>query len=300
MAGSAESDKTELKSTGYELFILMLSLISVFNLLVDYWYFLAGWINTRFLLAIPSASTVTLQVIEIINVILTLFFVIDFTFRITTTSSKSFYFFRNWGWADLLACVPTFRIFRVFRILRASRLMRRFGLSNMLNELINNRAGSALYVTMVFLIVLVEVAAVWVLKFESANPDANLTSAGDAVWWVFVTVTTVGYGDRYPTTTGGRTLGVLVMFGGIALIGVLASFLSNFFLAPPKPAEEAESQADSPQAKIAEVRKSLAEQARLNESLKSQLAAVERSIKAPAGRAPARKTAKPKKATRRK
>ena len=48
------------------------------------------------------------------------------------------------------------------------------------------------------------------------------------------------------------------------------------------------------------LRKSLAEQARLNESLKSQLAAVERSIKAPAGRAPARKTAKPKKATRRK
>jgi voltage-gated potassium channel len=106
----------------------------------------------------------------------------------------------------------------------------------MINEVVNNRAGIALYITMFSLIVLVELASIFVLKAEAANPEANLTSAADAVWWVFVTVTTVGYGDRFPTTTWGRLLGVLVMFGGIALIGVLASFLSSFFLSPPKKA----------------------------------------------------------------
>ncbi|HMK08530.1 MAG TPA: ion transporter [Anaerolineales bacterium] len=277
MANEAAGDKSELKSTGYELFILMLSLISVFNLLVDYESLLAGWLNARISLTIPSANPVSLQVIEIINAILTVFFVIDFTFRITTTSSKSGYFFRNWGWADLLACIPTFRIFRIFRILRASRLMRRFGVRKMLDELINNRAGSALYITMVALIVLVEIAAVFVLKFESVNPDANLTSAGDAVWWVFVTVTTVGYGDFYPTTLGGRTLGVMVMFGGIALIGVLASFLSNFFLAPPKekPVEAPEGTAI---ANVGALRLMLKQQEKLTNELEDRLSEIEKEL----------------------
>jgi voltage-gated potassium channel len=104
----------------------------------------------------------------------------------------------------------------------------------MINEVVNNRAGIALYITIFALIVLVEFASIYVLKAEAASPDANITSAEDAVWWVFVTVTTVGYGDRFPVTGWGRIMGITVMFGGIALIGVLASFLSNFFLAPPK------------------------------------------------------------------
>ncbi len=265
------TDKTELKSTGYELFILMLSLISVFNLLLDYEYSIAGWLAANFQITIRSITDQSYEVLGIINAILTLFFIVDFTYRIRTTSSKSGYFFKNWGWADLLACIPQFRIFRVFRILRASRLMRRFGLKNMLNELINNRAGSALYVTMVGLIVLVEIAAVFVLRFESANPDANITSAGDAVWWVFTTVTTVGYGDRYPTTAGGRILGVMVMFGGIALIGVLASFLSNFFLAPPKPPEERELEAGDPKIQIRQLQKMVEEQEAANTALREKL-----------------------------
>jgi voltage-gated potassium channel len=277
MTTSNTEDKTELKSTGYELFILMLSLISVFNLFVDYWSSLAGWLDAQLQVTIPGANSMTLEVIGVINAILTIFFVIDFTFRITTTSSKSGYFFRNWGWADLLACIPTFRIFRVFRVLRASRLMRRFGLKNMLSELINNRAGSALYVTMVALIVLVEIAAIWVLKFESANPDANLTSAGDAVWWVFVTVTTVGYGDRYPTTPGGRTLGVMVMFGGIALIGVLASFLSNFFLAPPKK-KEVEAAPGTVAASVGALRLMLKQQEELTSELEERLNEIEKEL----------------------
>jgi voltage-gated potassium channel len=264
MTETTES-KGELKSTGYELFILLLSLVSIINLVVgaDLYFF--------------PTDPLTLGVLAIIDTILTIFFLFDFAYRITTAPSKSHYFFRNWGWADLLACVPFLRIFRVFRILRAYRLMRSFGLSNMVNEIVNNRAGSALYITMFALIVLVETAAVFVLKFESVNPDANLTSAGDAVWWVFVTVTTVGYGDRFPTTLGGRALGVLVMFGGIALIGVLASFLSNFFLAPPKE-KSTEAPAGSVAASLGALRIMLKEQAKLTDEVEARLAEIERSV----------------------
>ena len=96
--------------------------------------------------------------------------------------------------------------------------MRAFGLKHMIDEVVGNRAGSALYITVFAVIVLAEFAAILILKAEAHNPEANLTSAGDAVWWVFVTITTVGYGDFYPTTKWGRIIGVVVMFCGIATV----------------------------------------------------------------------------------
>ncbi|MCB8984389.1 MAG: ion transporter [Ardenticatenaceae bacterium] len=236
----------ELKSTGYELFILLLSLVSVFNLIliwIDYFY---------------SISPLTMGVLEIINAILTVFFLFDFTYRLLTASSKSNYFFRNWGWADLLACLPQLRIFRVFRIFRAARLLRIFGVQNMVNEIVNNRAGIALFITIFGIIVIAEIVGVFMLKVEASYPNANITTSGDAVWWTFVTMTTVGYGDRFPVSPWGRVLAVFVMLSGVALIGVLASFLSNFFLGAPKKKEN-EYEPTDPRAKLGEL-KSLLEQ----------------------------------------
>jgi voltage-gated potassium channel len=258
MASTNTADSKELKDTGYEIFILLLSLVSILNMLVA--------VDLFFLTSDP----LTLEVLVIIDSVLTVFFLFDFIYRITSATSKSGYFFGGMGWADLLACIPFFRIFRIFRVVRAWRLMKKVGLQTMINEVVNNRAGIALYITMFSLIVLVELASIFVLKAEAANPEANLTSAADAVWWVFVTVTTVGYGDRFPTTTWGRLLGVLVMFGGIALIGVLASFLSSFFLSPPKKAEEAFAAGD-PKAEIAQLQKMVEEQEKSSAALRERL-----------------------------
>jgi voltage-gated potassium channel len=255
----------ELKSTGYEIFILLLSLVSIFNLLIGG---LSGSV---------ARDQLTLEVIIIIDSVLTIFFIFDFVYRLTTSGSKSTYFFKRWGWADLLACIPFFRIFRVFRIVRAVRLMRTFGVRNMINEVVNNRAGIALYITVFTLLVLVEASSILVLKAEAVNPEANLKSAADAVWWVFVTVTTVGYGDRYPTTTLGRIYAIVVMFGGIALIGVLASFLSSFFLAPPKKAA-AEVHGDA-RDQIAELKALLEAQETASATIREKLADLESAVR---------------------
>ena len=263
---AAEQTKNnELKSTGYELFILLLSLVSILNMAVV------------FLSAFVLFDKDTLDVVALIDIILTFFFLFDFAYRILTTSAKSIYFFKKWGWADLLACIPMFRIFRLFRIVRAGRLMRTFGPKNMLNEVINNRAGSALYITIFSIVVLAEFAAVFVLKAESQNPNANITTGGDAVWWVFVTITTVGYGDKFPTTGAGRTLGVIVMFCGIALIGVLTSFLASFFVAQPKKKEEELAPTD-PRAKIAEIKALLQAQDEASANLKAKLGEIEQLL----------------------
>jgi voltage-gated potassium channel len=252
----------ELKSTGYELFILLLSLVSIFNLAVDVLGEHVG---------IPES---TVEVIAIVNGILTIFFLFDFFYRFFTASSKSYYFFRNWGWSDLLACVPTFRIFRVFRIVRAIRLLRQFGLENMLKEVSENRAGSALYLALFGIIIVVQIAATSVLKAELDNPDANIITAGDAVWWVLVTLTTVGYGDFYPTTLIGRVAAVFVMFAGVALIGVLASYLANFFMEPP-PKRETEYETTDPRFKLDELRSLLAQQQAAQQELESKITELE-------------------------
>lgn len=264
---SAENGKdNELKSTGYEVFILLLSLVSVFNLIVI-------WINFVF-----PIYPLTLDVIEIINAILTTFFLFDFAFRILTTNSKTEYFFRNWGWADLLACVPQFRIFRVFRIFRAVRLMRVFGVKNMIEEIINNRAGIALYITVFSIIVIAEIVGIFMLRAEAQVADANITTAGDAIWWTFVTMTTVGYGDTYPVTGTGRVLAVFVMLSGVALIGVLASFLSNFFLAPPKKPAGTTYPGTDPRQKLVELRHLLAQQQESQQALADKINELEKMM----------------------
>ncbi|HYX50991.1 MAG TPA: potassium channel family protein, partial [Ktedonobacteraceae bacterium] len=62
------------------------------------------------------------------------------------------------------------------------------------------------------------------------NPDANITSYSNAVWWGFVTITTVGYGDYYPVTGLGRFFALILMFSGLGIIGVLSSYLASFFV----------------------------------------------------------------------
>ena len=82
-------------------------------------------------------------------------------------------------------------------------------------------------------------ASIFVLFFESHSPDASITTGGDSIWWAVVTITTVGYGDYYPVTLGGRITGVFVMFSGVGIIGALASILASL-LVGGAPAEEEE------------------------------------------------------------
>ncbi len=73
-------------------------------------------------------------------------------------------------------------------------------------------------------------AAVAVLDAERSEPSASIKTFGDAVWWAVTTITTVGYGDRYPVTGAGRVAGVGLMLGGIALLGVVTAALASWFV----------------------------------------------------------------------
>jgi voltage-gated potassium channel len=82
-------------------------------------------------------------------------------------------------------------------------------------------------------------ASFLVLQFESHSEDANIKSGADAIWWGFVTITTVGYGDRFPVTLAGRLVGLFVMLTGVGIIAALASILASLLVPPPPPDDDA-------------------------------------------------------------
>ncbi len=81
-------------------------------------------------------------------------------------------------------------------------------------------------------------ASAYELLRRTAATGANITTAGDALWWAYVTATTVGYGDQFPVTTGGRIAGVLMLTVGVALFATFSGFLANLFLSASNGAPE--------------------------------------------------------------
>jgi voltage-gated potassium channel len=74
------------------------------------------------------------------------------------------------------------------------------------------------------------IAAAGMVGAERSRPGANIKTFGDALWWAMTTVSTVGYGDRYPTTTEGRLVATLLMVVGIAMLGFLTAAVAAWFV----------------------------------------------------------------------
>ena len=109
---------------------------------------------------------------------------------------------------------------------------------------------------------------------------------GDALWWAYVTITTVGYGDQFPVTGAGRLVGVLVMTTGVGIFATFAGFISNKLLTPPekkdeeveKPKEEMSEFEKQVLARIAELKNSLSQQERKNNEISAKLEKLERAL----------------------
>lgn len=246
MAGSTARN-AELKGAGYEIFIGALSVLSILNLVLRY--------------AVHDEGLD--MVLLAMNALLSFIFLADFTYRLFTAESKTDYFFRQYGWADLLASLPLeqVKILRVFRLLRVIRLLRDYGAKNIGRSLIADRAGSALLTLLLMGILVLEFGSLGMLAIEQHAPGSTITTASDALWYVIATISTVGYGDTYPVTNAGRVLGALIIVIGVGIFGTFTGYLANLFLAPKKAAAVAAgSEADEARRQVEQLKALLVQQ----------------------------------------
>jgi voltage-gated potassium channel len=215
-------------SNVYNIFILVLTIGSLVLMVM-------------LLLPIDDA---TRQVVTLYDNLICVVFLIDFALNLAGARPTRAYLIGQRGWLDLLGSLPALgivqfavllRLARLSRLARIVRLLGRGERKRLLADILANRGQYAATITILLAGIVLVSASVLILQFESRSPDANIKTGGDALWWGVVTITTVGYGDRYPVTALGRLTGVFVMTTGIGIIGALASILASVLVAPATP-----------------------------------------------------------------
>jgi voltage-gated potassium channel len=196
------------------------------------------------------------QLLSWIDTLVCMIFIADFFHSLATASSKWGYL--KWGWIDLISsipAVPVLRWGRFTRIVRLLRVLRGFrSAKTVVQFLYENRSRGAFETVVMISFVVLIFCSIAVLDFET-SPQSNIKNAGDALWWGIVTITTVGYGDKFPVTVGGRIVGVVLMITGVGLFGTFTAYVASWFFNRDK--QEIESKEDRLKAEIAAMRERL-------------------------------------------
>ena len=157
-------------------------------------------------------------------------FAFDYLTRLYLVPARR-HFFTHHIFDLAVVVLPMLRPLRAFRLLRLFNLARVGVIAT--NALRRTRAvlthRGLHYVLLVALVILFACAGL-VLGFERNAHGSNIHNYGQALWWGIVTITTVGYGDTFPVTAGGRGVAIVLMLVGIGLLGVVTASVASFFV----------------------------------------------------------------------
>ncbi|PKH06519.1 ion transporter [Moritella sp. Urea-trap-13] len=213
--------QTDVKSNSdvnpFQIFMLILSLHVVVSSLLQ--------------LTFTFSSSVT-EILTSVDNTICLFFFTDFVIRFYQADNKLQ--FMKWGWIDLLSSIPMVEQLQFIRIIRIARVLRsiqHIRSSKILFKMIfEHRFKATFSLVSAISFILVTFGAIGILLLEQDQIGSNINNGIDALWWSFVTITTVGYGDHYPVTTGGRIIAALLMTAGVGLFGTFTGFISSWFV----------------------------------------------------------------------
>ncbi len=215
-----ERPLTDPKATSYRLFILCVSIVSLLVI--------------GAMMLVPMEPE-TYRLMEFIDVVACVVFLSDFLRQLYKAESRWKYFY-TWGWLDLVASIPSidaFRWGRAVRLVRIAQMLRGVRSGRDLFKILGHyRRRSTAAVTALIAFLSITFGSMGILHFELGAEESNIRTAEDAFWWAWVTITTVGYGDYTPVTSGGRIIAMILMVVGVGLFSSLSGLIASWLLMP--------------------------------------------------------------------
>jgi voltage-gated potassium channel len=167
----------------------------------------------------------------------------EYILRIYFSKDKKKYIFSFFGIIDLLAILPFYlslgvdlrsiRIFRIFRLFRILKLTR-YNKAIIRFTQAAKHAKEGIFLFMIITSIIIYLSAVGIYFFEHEAQPEKFGSVFDSLWWAIVTLTTVGYGDAYPITVGGKIFTSFILIIGIGIVTVPAGLVASALIKDPK------------------------------------------------------------------
>ena len=185
---------------------------------------------------IPDLAPGTRQLLKIVEIVCVVIFSIEYLLRLYVAKKKLRFVFSFFGLIDLFAILPFYLSFGVdLRALRALRFLRLFSILKMVryNRAIKHFSRSVMYAKeeiqlFIFVtLILIYLSAVGIYYFENAAQPEVFSSIFDSLWWAVITLTTVGYGDVYPITVGGKMFTFVILLIGLGIVAIPTGIISS-------------------------------------------------------------------------
>lgn len=210
-----------LLSRTFSLFVQALILISIVTFSME---------------TIPDLEPQTRSILHAVETFCVIIFTIEYLLRIYVANQKLKFIFSFFGIIDFLAILPFYlafgidlrslralrflRLFRVFKLVRYNRAMNQF------TRAIKS-AKEQIFLFIFITLILIYFAAVGIYYFENEAQPEHFSSIFDSLWWAIITLTTVGYGDVYPITIGGKMFTFFILMIGLGIVAIPTGIISS-------------------------------------------------------------------------
>ena len=178
------------------------------------------------------------------------YFILDYLLRLIISKKKYnkgllsyvIFVFSFYAIVDILAIIPVFfmvsqslkslRLLRLIRLIKTMRFFKMMKYSNSIDLIVRvfKKEAGLLLTVLTLALVFVFISALMIFQLEHDYQPEAFSTFFDAIWWAFATLTTVGYGDIYPLSTGGRLIAIIISFLGIAIVALPSGIIAAGFI----------------------------------------------------------------------